>query len=248
MDLGLRGRRAVVAAASGGLGFACAAALAAEGARVAIGGHDAERIAAAAQRLGGDTVALTADLTDPQACQEFVGEAADRLGGLDILITNGPGPPPGTFAATDPAAYQRAMDIALLPVVQLVYAAVPFMRRHQWGRIVAITSISVRQPIANLILSNTARAGATGFLKTVAREIARDGITVNSVLPGLHETRRVREVYGERLTDEIRAIPAGKLGRPEDLGAFVTFLCSEQARFITGSAIAVDGGSNAALL
>lgn len=248
MQLGLTGRRAVVGAASSGLGYACAAALVAEGARVAISGHDEARINAAAERLGHDTVPVVVDLRDPAQCAGFVAKAAEQLGGLDILVTNGPGPATGDFAATPPEAYPAALDVSLLSVVQMVHAAVPLMQAQHWGRIVAITSISVRQPIANLILSNTARAGATGFLKTVAREIAPYGITVNSVLPGLHETQRVRDVYGDGLADQRNTTPTRSLGRPDDLGALVAFLCSEQARFITGTAIAVDGGADAALI
>ena len=126
-------------------------------------------------------------------------------------------------------------------------AAVPAMRERRWGRVVAITSIAVRQPIPNLILSNTARAGATGFLKTLAREVAADGVTVNSVQPGLHETERVGAVFGDGLAAEIEAIPARTLGQPADFGAVVAFLCSEQARYITGVGLPIDGGVNQAL-
>ncbi|HEX6024017.1 MAG TPA: SDR family oxidoreductase [Solirubrobacter sp.] len=248
MELGLAGKRAVVAASSAGLGYACAEALVAEGARVAICGHDAGRLNAAASRLGGEPVAITADLSVPANCGPFVREAAAALGGLDILVTNGPGPRPGTFGTTPPDAYQPALDVSLLAVVEMVYAGVALMRPNRWGRVVAITSLSVRQPMPELILSNTARAGVTGFLKTVAREVAADGITVNSVLPGLHRTARVDAVFGDRLADEVASIPAGVLGRPEDLGAVVAFLCSEQARFITGSALAVDGGADQSLV
>ena len=248
MDLGLAGKRAVVAASSGGLGFACARALVAEGVRVAISGHDPDRLADAARRLGADTVAVPVDLTTPAMCGPFVREAAERLGGLDILVTNGPGPRPGNFAATAPDHYRAALDVSLLAVVEMVYAGIELMRPQRWGRVVAITSLSVRQPIPGLILSTTARAGVTGFLKTVAREVAVDGITVNSVLPGLHETARVGAVYGDRLADEIAQIPARAVGRPDDLGAVVAFLCSDQARFVTGTALAVDGGADQALI
>lgn len=248
MNLGLDAKRAVVAAASSGLGYACAEALVAEGVEVAVGGHDRDRIEAAAERLGNGTLAITTDLSVPEHAAGFVDEAATAMGGLDILVANGPGPAAGNFATTDAAAYAAALDLSLLSVVQMVYAAVPYMRSQHWGRIVAITSISVRQPIPNLILSNTARAGTTGFLKTVAREIAADGITVNSVLPGLHETQRVASVYRDGIDDAIADIPARMLGRPADFGAIVAFLCSDQARYVTGSALAVDGGSDAALI
>lgn len=248
MDPGLAGRRAAVAAASRGLGFACAHALAAEGARVAVCGRSKERITEAAARLGREAVPLVADVADPEEARRFVTEARDALGGLDILVTNAGGPPPGTFATAPFEEYPRALALNLLSVVTMCQEAVPGMQAQRFGRVVAITSIAVRQPIPTLILSNTARAGATGFLKTLAREVAADGVTVNSVQPGLHETERLIEVYGDDLPAQAAPIPAGVLGRPEDFGAVVAFLCSEQARFITGAAIPVDGGAYAALL
>lgn len=211
-------------------------------------GHHRERIDKAAAAVGRNAVGLVADLSTPEGCEQFVTEARRRLGGLDILVVNGPGPQPGTATTTAAHDYQRALELSLLSVVHMCYAAVPEMRRQGWGRIVAITSIAVRQPIPTLILSNTARAGATGFLKTLAREIAPDGVTVNSVLPGLHATDRVTDVFHDSLDDEIAKIPAGELGRADDFGAVVAFLCSEQARYITGTALAVDGGLDQALL
>ncbi|MBP2366560.1 SDR family oxidoreductase [Pseudonocardia parietis] len=250
MDLGIRGRRAAVAAAGGGLGYACAEALVAEGASVVICDVSEDRAAAAAERLGGGARWLVADLTDPEAAGRFVEEAAAALGGLDILLVNGPGPPPGTVLETPAEAYQAALDRSLLSVVRMCLAAVPRMRAGGWGRIVAITSLGVRQPYPNLALSNTARAGATGFLRTLAREIAADGITVNSVQPGLHATDRVQSVYGdgELLTETLATIPAGRLGVPEELGALVAFLCSAHAGYVTGVAVPVDGGAYQALL
>ncbi|MHA3703704.1 SDR family oxidoreductase [Jatrophihabitans sp. YIM 134969] len=247
MDLGLSGKRAAVAASSAGLGLAAAAALAAEGARVAICARRQESLIEPLAALGDGAVGLAVDLSSPEAGERFVNEAREALGGLDILVTNGPGPRPGDFAGTDPADYQKALELSLLSVVRMCYAAVPAMREQGFGRVVAITSIAVRQPIAGLILSNTARAGATGFLKTLAREVAADGVTVNSVLPGLHDTARVAAVFQEGLADEIAQIPAGVLGRPDDFGALIAFLCSEQARYLTGAAIPVDGGLDRAL-
>lgn len=248
MDLNLHGKRAAVAAASTGLGFACAAALAAEGAQVAICALDEREAEATVAKLGGDAVGLAVDLSIPDECERFVVDARDRLGGLDILVTNGPGPRPGTFAESDPAGYQKALELNLLSVVRMCYAAVPQMQTQGWGRVVAITSIAVRQPIPNLILSNTARAGATGFLKTLAREVAQHGVTVNSVQPGLHETERVTTVYQKDLADQVAQIPARTLGQPTDFGEIVAFLCSEQARYITGAAVPIDGGLDQGLL
>jgi 3-oxoacyl-[acyl-carrier protein] reductase len=246
VDLGIRGRRAAVAAASAGLGYASAAALAAEGAQVTICSSDADRARAAAERLGHGARWLRADVSAPDGAAAFVEEAAALMGGLDILVVNGPGPPPGTIAQTPPEAYQPAIERSLLAVVRMCLTALPRMRENAWGRIVAITSLGVRQPYPNLALSNTARAGATGFLRTLAREVAADGITVNSVQPGLHRTERVTQVYGD--DPPLGDVPAGRLGEPADLGAVVAFLCSAQAGYLTGAAIPVDGGAYQALL
>jgi 3-oxoacyl-[acyl-carrier protein] reductase len=247
MDLRLSGRRAAVAAASRGLGFATAQALAGEGAAVAICGRSKERIVTAAARIGPAAVSLVADVADPEEARRFVSEARTGLGGLDILVTNAGGPPPGDFATTPFEEYPKALALNLLSVVAMCQEAVPGMQAQHFGRIVAITSLAVRQPMGRLILSNTARTGATGFLKTLAREVAADGITVNSVQPGMHATDRLLELYGDDLRGAAAGIPAGALGRPEDFGAIVTFLCSDQARFLTGAAIHVDGGAYAAL-
>ncbi len=247
MDLGLTGRTAAVAAASAGLGFASAAALTAEGVRVAICGRDRGRIDDAAARLGDGAVGLVADVGMPDGATGFVEAAIDALGHVDILVTNAGGPPAGTFASTDLDAYPTALDLNLLSVVAMCKTAIPAMRARKWGRVVAITSISVRQPIATLILSNTARAGATGFLKTVAREVAADGVTVNSVQPGLHATDRLTQLHGGDLSSAAAGVPTGFVGDPDDFGAVVAFLCSEQAKFLTGSAVLVDGGAYAGL-
>ncbi len=247
MDLGLGGKRAAVAAATSGLGFACAQALVGEGARVAICGRTEERTADAAGRLGPDVIPLVADVSTPDGARGFVADAAGALGGLDILVTNAGGPPPGNFATVPLEEYPKALALNLLSVVAMCQEAVPAMRAQHFGRVVAITSISVRQPIANLILSNTARTGATGFLKTLAREVVGDGVTVNSVQPGSHATGRLLQIYGGDADQMAAAVASGEVGRPEDFGAVVAFLCSEQARFLTGAAIHVDGGAYAGL-
>ncbi|MFI0354047.1 SDR family oxidoreductase [Actinomadura sp. 9N407] len=248
MDLGLNGRRAAVAAASGGLGYAAARALLDEGARVAICGRDRKRLDAAAERLGEGAHPIVADVGSPEGATAFVREAQQALGGVDILVTNAGGPPPGDFASTPVEAYGPALDLNLMSVVAMCKAAVPAMQERRWGRVVAVTSITVRQPSATLILSNTARAGATGFLKTLALEVARDGVTVNSLLPGSHATDRLRALSGGDLEGVAAGIPAGRVGDPADFGAYVAFLCSEQARFVTGTAVAVDGGEYGGLL
>jgi len=248
MDLGISGKRAVVAGASSGLGLACARALAAEGVQVAIGSRSAEKLAAAADSIDGDVVALVGDVSTPEGATAWAEAAATALGGVDILVANAGGPPPGTFASTPVDAYAGALDLNLLSTVAMCKALVPPMQAAGWGRVVAITSVSVRQPIGSLILSNTARAGVTGFLKTLALEVAKDGVTVNSALPGTHDTDRIKSLYGGDASGAGRDIPVGFIGDPADFGATVAFLCSEHARFITGHALPIDGGAVRALL
>jgi 3-oxoacyl-[acyl-carrier protein] reductase len=242
MDLGISGRRAAVAGASSGLGLASARALAAEGVRVAIGSRNAEKLEAAAASIDGDVVAVVGDVSTPEGATAWAEAAAAAHGGVDILVPNAGGPPPGTFKSTPLEAYPAALDLNLLSTVAMCKALVPAMQEAGWGRVVAITSVSVRQPIPTLILSNTARAGATGFLKTLAREVAGDGVTVNSVQPGLHRTDRVTSLYGDGVPDDV------VLGDPADFGAVVAFLCGQQASFTTGVQLHVDGGTYAGLL
>jgi 3-oxoacyl-[acyl-carrier protein] reductase len=245
MDLGLEGRTAAVAGASSGLGLASARALAAEGVRVAICGRDRARIEAAAATVDG-AVPLVADVSTTGGAGGFVAAAAEALGQVDILVPNAGGPPPGDFASTPLDAYAPALELNLLSTVAMCEAAVPAMCERGWGRVVAITSVSVRQPIPQLILSNTARAGVTAFLKTLALEVADRGVTVNSVQPGLHATDRARRLYGddpEAQASAAAGLPVGSFGDPDDFGAVVAFLCSEQARFVIGAALPVDGGT-----
>jgi 3-oxoacyl-[acyl-carrier protein] reductase len=253
MDLGISGKRAAVAAASGGLGFGAARALAAEGVRVAICGRDPEWLGKAVDQLvaegaaASDVVAIEADVSTVDGAEGFVRAARDALGGVDILVTNAGGPPPGTFASTDLDAYRQALDLNLLSTIAMCQAAVPSMVDAGWGRVVAVTSIGVRQPIPNLIASVTARAGATGFLKVLAGEVAPHGVTVNSLLPGIHATDRLRQLHGD--PSALAAdIPVGFVGDPDDFGRVVAFLCSQHARFITGAAIPVEGGAIRGLL
>jgi 3-oxoacyl-[acyl-carrier protein] reductase len=247
MDLGIAGKRAAIAAASSGLGLATARALAEEGVRVAICGRDRSRIQKAAAGLGHDAVALVADVSTVEGATHFVERSREALGGLDILVTNAGGPPAGNFASTDVDAYPDALALNLLSVVAMCKEAVPAMREQRWGRVLAITSISVRQPLPGLILSNTARAGVTGFLKTLAREVAGDGVTVNSLQPGVHKTPRVEELFGGNVGAVTRDIPAGVMGDAGQFGRIAAFLCSDAASFVTGAAVPVDGGAHAGL-
>ena len=242
MELGIKERRAAVAAASSGLGKASAAALAAEGAQVVICGRDEARLADAAAEIGHGCVPITADVSTPDGASGFVNASIEALGAIDILVPNAGGPPPGDFASTPVDAYPEALDLNLMSVVAMCKAAVPAMQERGWGRVVAITSVSVRQPIPYLILSNTARAGATAFLKTLALEVASDGVTVNSVQPGLHRTPRIAQLYTDEQQESMH------LGEPDDFGATVAYLCSEQAKFVTGLQMHIDGGSYAGLL
>jgi 3-oxoacyl-[acyl-carrier protein] reductase len=243
MDLGIDGRRAVVPAASSGLGLAVAQALAAAGVRVAMCSHDRGRIERAASSVGAGAVALVADVTTPEGAVGLIDEAEQALDGpADILLLNGPGPPLGTFASTEFDQYEQAFARGVLPAVAACRRVVPGMRERGWGRIVAITSVGVRRPIPTLILSNTIRTGLTAFLKTLATEVAADGVTVNSVQPGLHATPRVQEVFGAGLADQIARVPARRLGDPAEFGALVAFLCSTHAAYLTGAAIPLDGG------
>ena len=238
MDLGIERRRAAVAAGSSGLGLGAAKALAAEGTRVAICGRDRDRLDRAVADVGHDAVGIVCDVGSADGGAEFVGAAVEALGGpLDILVPNAGGPPPGTFASTPVDAYPDALDLNLMSIVGMCKAAVPGMQERGWGRVVAITSVSVRQPIPNIILSNTARAGATAFLKTLALEVADDGVTVNTVQPGMHDTPRLGALYSDEQKSQIR------MGDADDFGAIVTFLCGEQAKYVTGLQLHVDGGT-----
>jgi 3-oxoacyl-[acyl-carrier protein] reductase len=254
MDLGIAGRRAAVAAASRGLGRATALALAAEGAEVVICGRDAAVLDDALVALRGvapdaeRVMAMRGDVSNASGAREFADGATALLGGIDILVVNGGGPPAGNFASTPESAYRPALEANLLSVVAMCEATVPAMCERGWGRVLAITSYAVRQPVPHLILSNTARAGATAFLKTLALEVAPRGVTVNTIQPGVHRTDRMRALYGEAIESAAADVPAGVLGEPEDFGAVAAFMCSEHARFMTGVHLQIDGGATRALL
>lgn len=242
MDLGIGRRRAAVAAGSSGLGLGAAKALAAEGAHVAICGRDRDRLDRAVADIGHGAVGVVCDVGSAEGGADFVAAAVEALGGpLDILVPNAGGPPPGTFASTPVDAYPDALALNLMSIVGMCKAAVPGMQERGWGRVVAITSVSVRQPIPNIILSNTARAGATAFLKTLALEVAGDGVTVNTVQPGMHDTPRLESLHTDEQKAQIR------MGDADDFGAIVAFLCSEQATYVTGLQLHVDGGTFAGL-
>jgi 3-oxoacyl-[acyl-carrier protein] reductase len=253
VNLGLEGKVALVCGASRGLGRAIAVELAAEGTAVAICSRDPERLAAAARELGPEVLAVPADLAVAGEPTRAVDAVVERFGKLDVLVTNTGGPPAATHDTLSLQDWDRATALLLRSTVELATAALPGMKQRRWGRILAVTSIAVKQPVDNLILSNSLRAAVTGYAKTLAREVAPHGITVNTILPGYTATERVtvlNRADAEREgipPEEVRArleasIPLGRLAEPEEFAALAAFLASERAGYITGGAYAVDGG------
>ena len=256
MDLGLKGKVALVAASSAGIGRAVAGALAAEGADLVMCARREAPLTEASrelERYGVRIVAVPADLTEPEGVERVVGAAFDTFRRVDVLVTNTGGPPAGPFEAHTAEAWEQAVRQNLFSVLNLVREVLPGMRERGWGRIINVTSIAVKQPSDNLILSNAVRAAVTGFARTLATETAMYGITVNNVMPGFTRTGRLTELAVKRAEirgvtpDDIwagwhREIPMGRVGEPRELAALVAFLASEQASYITAQSIAVDGG------
>ena len=252
MDTGLQGRTAIVPGSSSGLGLAVARALAEEGANVVLVGRRGELVQKEAAKLP-SAVGVEADIADPDVPARLVAEAEQRFGPVDVLVLNGGGPPPGLAADFTPEQFATAVDLLVQPHLRLVAGVLPGMRERGFGRIVAVGSSGVQQPIDGLVASNAARAALAGYLKTLAGEVATDGVTVNMVLPGRIDTDRVavldRAVAGRSGTtpDEQRAraeaaIPAGRYGTPEEFAAVVTFLASAAASYVTGEQVRCDGG------
>jgi 3-oxoacyl-[acyl-carrier protein] reductase len=253
MDLGLNNKVAMVAGASRGLGFAVAEALAREGARVSISSANESSIRAAAGRLGGDTLASTVDVRDAGQIEAWTKATIDRFGGVDLLFANAGGPPAGAAIAFDDAAWQNAIDLLLLSTIRMVRGVVPSMRQRGGGAILVTTSSSVKEPIANLGLSTVVRASVSALSKTLAIELAPDGIRVNQIIPGRIDTDRVRhldELTGQKQgitaeqakTKSLASIPAGRYGEPAEYGRVAAFLLSDAASYMTGATVQVDGG------
>ncbi|MEP6978141.1 MAG: SDR family oxidoreductase [Thermoleophilia bacterium] len=247
MDLGLRGRTAIVCGASAGMGLAIAESLVEEGANVAMFARRRDVLEREADRLG--ALAVRGDVTTPRDLERLVEKTIEAFGGIDILINNSGGPPRGAALGLGPEAYESAVELLLLSVVRLTNLCLPHIEKGGHGRIVNITSSTVREPTDNLVLSNAVRPGVIGWAKTLAREVGPTGITVNSIAPGRIDTERIREVYPDGPTeDDLSTIPLRRLGTPREVADVVCFLASDRASYVTGTVIPVDGGLTRGLL
>jgi len=241
MDLRLAGRTAVVCGGSAGIGLGIAEALSDEGANLVLFARRPDVLEQAAERLG--AAAVPGDVTVADDAERLVRAAVDAFGGIDILVNNSGGPPRSSALALDERSVVEAVELMLVSAVRLTGLCLPYLERSEAGRIVNVTSSTVREPIENLALSNAVRPGVVGWAKTLARELGPKGITVNSIAPGRVDTERLREVYPEGPTEsDLAAIPLRRLGTPREIGDLVAFLCSDRAAYITGTLITVDGG------
>lgn len=258
MNLGLKNKVAIVAASSKGLGRACAMSLASEGAKVTIFSRNQSKIQKTASEIsnstGTEVLPLCADVSVKKDIERVVKSTIDRFSGIDIVVNNAGGPPFGYFGDFDLSQWQQAVELNLFSTINMINFALPYMKNKNWGRIINITSISVKQPISGLILSNTVRSGVVGLAKTLSNELAPYNITVNNVCPGRILTDRIiqlannraasrKKTYDAVIKDMEKDIPLGRLGKPEELGDYVAFLASERASYITGTTLQVDGGA-----
>ena len=257
MDLGLKNRSVIVAASSDGIAYAAAEKFAAEGARVAMCSRNESKLndaaAAIRGRHGAQVFTAALDVTDDEAVQAFVEQVGREFGSIDVCVTNAGGPPAKMFLSTTTEEWQRAVELNLMSAIHFARAVLPWMQRQQWGRIVAITSISVRQPISDLVYSNAVRAGVVGLVKSLSNEFGKDGITVNNVAPGYTATQRLNHLLEKRaeergITVEEYTIglggdvPLKRLGMPEEIADAIVWLASDRASYITGQTLLVDGG------
>jgi 3-oxoacyl-[acyl-carrier protein] reductase len=257
MDLGLKGRGVIVAASSQGIGLAAAEAFAREGAQVAMCARTENTLRDAAARIRQETAAEIyaepLDVTDGAAVHRFVEQVAKRFGRVDVCVTNAAGPPSKNFMSVTIDEWRKAVDMNFMSVVHLAKAVIPYMQRHRWGRIIAITSVSVKQPIVDLVLSNAVRAAVVGLVKSLSNEFGKDGILVNNVAPGYTATERLKELAGVRALaagtspEEIYrswagGTPVQRLGQPAEIADVILWLASQRASYVTGQTILADGG------
>ncbi|MDX6510736.1 MAG: 3-oxoacyl-[acyl-carrier protein] reductase [Gaiellaceae bacterium] len=247
MNLGLQGRTAVVCGASSGMGLAIAEALAAEGANVAMFARRRELLEREAERIGG--LPVRGDLTNPRDLDRLVEQTVNAFGGIDVLVNNGGGPPRGAALEKKPEDYEAAVELLLISAIRLTGLCLPHLQAGGRGRVINITSSSVREPVENLVLSNAVRPGVIGWAKTLSRELGPSGVTVNSIAPGRIATDRLREIYPDGPSEEdLAPIPLRRLGEPREVADVVCFLASDRAAYVTGATIAVDGGLTRGLL
>jgi len=257
MDLQLKDKIALVTGASRGLGFATALTLAREGCRVAVNSRDEGKVKAAAEKIASETgaqvIGLAGDVSDLSMPEKLVAQTVKAFGGLDLLFTNTGGPPPGPFENHDEATWQKSIELSLMSHVRLIRASLPHLRKSDAASVLTVTSMSVKQPIINLVLSNSVRAATVGLTKTLALELGKDGIRFNSILPGWTETERVMELMAARAISNKTTVqeeaakqstesPLGRMGHPEEFANAAVFLLSPRASYITGVMLNVDGG------
>jgi 3-oxoacyl-[acyl-carrier protein] reductase len=257
VDLGLKNKSVIVAASSDGIARAAAEKFAAEGARLAMCSRDAKKLKAAAERIrersSAEVLAETVDVTDTHAVEQFVKYVAGEFGGVDVCVTNAGGPPPKMFFETTTEEWHRALELNFMSVIYFARAVLPWMQKNHWGRLVTITSVTVRQPVSDLIYSNAVRAGVLGLIKSLSNEFGKDGITVNNVGPGFTATERLKQLISKRaqqmgITEadfEARLgsdSPLNRIAQPEEIADAIVWLASERASFITGQTLLVDGG------